>query len=125
MTRVRMTLPWDALQSVNVRTNPAGWGKMRGRQFLTRKYRGAMEAARLLVVGQWRGGEPIPGRIAIEMWFHQPDRRRRDCGNYVKLIEDALTGVVYLDDWQIQRQVWEDCGIDRENPRVEIEVRSA
>ena len=56
------------------------------------------------------------------MRFFQPDRRRRDVGNYCKLIEDAMTGHVYLDDSQIQRQTWENCGVDRRRPRVEIRV---
>lgn len=65
----------------------------------------------------------LAGRVEVVLRFHQPNRRRRDCGNYVKLIEDALTGYAYRDDCQIARQLWEDCGADRLNPRVEITIQ--
>ena len=120
---VRLTLPWSVLVPVNRRTNPAGWGKMRGRQFLTREYRGAQRTAELLVQSQVRGKRPrFTAPVAMTLRFYEPDRRRRDPSNLLKLVEDALTGVVYDDDSRIHRQTWERAGVDRDNPRVEITV---
>ena len=120
---MRLVLPWAVLASVNVRTNPAGWGKMRGRQFLTKQYRQRLDAARVAVADQIRGNRPRhTGKVAVSLEFYQPDQRRRDCGNYVKLLEDALTSYAYADDSQIKRLTWEDCGVDRSNPRVELVI---
>lgn len=44
-----------------------------------------------------------------------------DVSNYVKLIEDALNGVVYKDDSQIVRLVAEKYYSD--NPRTEVSIR--
>jgi len=121
---IALTLPWAVLESVNNRTNPAGWGKMRGRQFLTERYRERLEAARMKVSGQIRGRRPhYDGPVEAVLRFHQPNARRRDCGNYCKLVEDALTGFAYRDDSQIRRMTWEDCGVDRSAPRVEVTIR--
>src|SRR5690606_14474280 len=99
---VRLTLPWSVLVPVNRRTNPAGWGKMRGRQFLTREYRDAQRTAELLVQSQVRGKRPrFTAPVAMTLRFYEPDRRRRDPSNLLKLVEDALTGVVYDDDSRI------------------------
>lgn len=122
---IRVELPWTVLASVNVRTNPAGWGKMKGRQFLTEKYRDALNAARIMVAAAVRGMIPVhpAGPVEVVMRFHKPDRRaKRDCGNFVKLVEDALTGFAYADDAQIRRLTWEDCGVDREAPRVLVTI---
>lgn len=121
---VRLTLPWAVLVPVNRRTNPAGWGKMRGRQFLTREYRDAQRTAAMLVQSQVRGKRPrFTAPVAMTLRFYEPDRRRRDPSNLLKLIEDAMSGVVYDDDSRIHRQAWERAGVDRNNPRVEIVVR--
>lgn len=121
---VRLTLPWAVLVPVNRRTNPAGWGKMRGRQFLTREYRDAQRTAEMLVQSQVRGKRPrFTAPVAMTLRFYEPDRRRRDPSNLLKLVEDAMSGVVYDDDSRIHRQTWERAGVDRNNPRVEIVVR--
>lgn len=120
---VTLTLPWSVLVSTNQRTNPAGWGKMKGRQFLTQRYRNALVTAEIMVLNQVRGRRPkFTGPVSLEMRFWEPDRRRRDPGNLVKLIEDSMTGVVYADDAQICRSLWERAGVDRLDPRVEIRV---
>ena len=119
---VRLTLPWDCLVSVNQRTNPAGWGKMKGRQFLTKRYRQGLEMARLHVLRQVRGRKPVfpDGRLAVEMRFCVPDRRRRDVRNLEKLVADAMIGAVYADDSQVKDTRTMEVGVDRKRPRVEV-----
>jgi Holliday junction resolvase RusA-like endonuclease len=121
MTPVRLTLPWDVLCSVNQRTNP-----IRGRQFLTKKYRVALRTAEVLVIGQVRGRRPVfpSEHLAVEMRFCTPDKRRRDVGNYTKLVEDAMTGTVYTDDSQIKDSRAIEVGLDRRRPRVEVIIRA-
>lgn len=117
---IRLTLPWSVLCSVNQRTNPIA-----GRQYLTKRYRAALQNASTLVMGQVRGKRPKypEGRVGVHFDFHPPDARRRDVGNFVKLPEDAMTGIVYADDSQIVRTTIQEKPIDREEPRVVITVR--
>jgi Holliday junction resolvase RusA-like endonuclease len=48
---------------------------------------------------------------------------RSDIDGPVKSTLDAMNGIVYLDDCQIQRLEIQRC-VDRDNPRVEIRVRN-
>ena len=56
----------------------------------------------------------------IRLYFG--DMRRRDWDNYHKLSMDALSGIVYEDDHQIRRSIVE-LNYDKENPRIEINVK--
>ncbi len=61
-------------------------------------------------------------KVAIYLWFWFPDRRRRDSHNCLKLLMDAMEGVLYLDDRFALPRIM-DWGVDRDHPRVEIEAR--
>lgn len=65
---------------------------------------------------------PPPHRFAVEITLHFPDSRRRDVGNYSKSICDALSGVVWEDDVQIDRLVLTRGEEDRQNPRADITI---
>ena len=41
------------------------------------------------------------GRLSVEIWAYPPDARRRDLDNLLKAILDALTGIAWKDDSQI------------------------
>jgi Holliday junction resolvase RusA-like endonuclease len=58
--------------------------------------------------------------MRVDIGFHMPDRRRRDPTNLLKSLLDGLEGVVYRDDRQIAKLCWENLGVSKENPRVEI-----
>ncbi|HEY8378668.1 MAG TPA: RusA family crossover junction endodeoxyribonuclease [Nannocystis sp.] len=112
-------LPWAVLAQANHRLIPRSTG--RGLT-LAREYRQAKEAARALVASQTRREPVLIGPVEVRLRFYLPDAKRRDPDNLLKLIHDAMTGIVYDDDHQIRRQVWEVAGVDRTAPRVEIEV---
>jgi len=58
---------------------------------------------------------------ALEVTLFFKDKRRRDVDNFNKIILDALEGVVYEDDKQIQKlTITKD--YSKENPRVEIKI---
>jgi len=114
---IRLMLPWAVLATGNDRVNRVG-----DRLRLTRRYRAAKEAARALVASQTRREPVLIGPVEVRLRFWVPDQRRRDPDNLLKLIHDSLSGIVYHDDYQIRRQVWEVAGVDRVDPRVEIEV---
>jgi crossover junction endodeoxyribonuclease RusA len=75
---------------------------------------------------QWQAksqfkGNPSQNAILLEIRLYFGDKRKRDIDNYHKLSLDALSGIVYEDDSQIQRMVVEKF-YDKENPRIEIDV---
>jgi len=65
-------------------------------------------------------GAPLAGSLKVCIDLHWPDRRKHDIDN-IKVLLDALSGIVWDDDGQIV-----DLHIrkhyDKEQPRVELEV---
>lgn len=47
------------------------------------------------------GWEPLAGRLRIEVDFFRRTRHRVDTDNLLKLVKDALNGVAWVDDEQI------------------------
>jgi len=45
---------------------------------------------------------PLTGNVIMRIDLMFPDKRRRDVDNYNKIILDALEGIAYLDDKQVQ-----------------------
>ncbi len=112
----RVTLPWSVLVPDNQRH-----GLLRGRILLTAKYRQALASASALAGFQWKE-RPLKTSVSLAVTLYEPDKRRRDIGNYTKLIADALTRVAFVDDSQIDELRLKRGGLDRQNPRAEIEV---
>lgn len=57
--------------------------------------------------------------------FFMPDKRARDLSNYLKVSEDLLVnrGIIPDDNTAHVKEVWiKFGGMDKQNPRVEIEV---
>lgn len=75
---------------------------------------------------QWSLREQYKGKlesadcdVKIDLYFK--DKRRRDVDNYNKLVLDALEGIVYEDDKQIQKLIVEK-HISADDPRVEVKI---
>jgi Holliday junction resolvase RusA-like endonuclease len=118
MADCSLTLPWSCLAHDNHRLTP----RFHGKGLITApKYREAKANAITLLAALWKGG-PLIGPVEVRGVAYFPDKRKRDAGNYRKLITDALSGIAYADDQQIHREVWERGPIDRENPRMELTV---
>ena len=110
-----IVLPWRGLVPDNRRFIG---GKA---HVLTRRYRTGKELCATLAMTQVRGRPVHPeGAVWMHLAFYMPDKRRRDPNNLLKGIADALEGIVYVDDKQIEKLEWENMGIDRKYPRVEI-----
>ena len=62
-------------------------------------------------------------RLAVHYTYWFKDKRRNDLDNRVKLLNDSLEGCLFDNDNQIDLMILERGGIDRVNPRVEIEIR--
>lgn len=58
--------------------------------------------------------------VFINLYFDS--KRKHDIDNYNKLILDSLTGIVWLDDGQIESACINKY-YDKENPRIEIKVQ--
>ena len=66
-------------------------------------------------------GVNFKGPVSVQIDIYWPDRRRRDLDNAAKSICDAMNGIVYSDDSQIQ-ELKITANIDRDNPRAEVSV---
>lgn len=114
-----LTLPWAVLAHDNHRFVPRRGGKG---LVAAPGYRMAKAHAATLIAALWRGS-PLEAPVELVARAYVPDARKRDVGNYRKLITDALTGIAYVDDSLVHREVWERAGIDRTNPRIELTIR--
>jgi len=117
---VRLVIPYDLLARDNERIG----GMIRGRLLLSQKYRRKKDAARIAAMAQYHG-KPLEGDLVLTGVAYWPDRRRRDLMFFVKALHDALEGVCYLDDVQLVEVQYKKGGIDKDAPRVEVEIRSA
>ena len=61
-----------------------------------------------------------PFSVKISLYFS--DFRRRDIDNCAKAILDALTGIAWVDDSEVD-QLSVCRGFDRDNPRAEITIK--
>lgn len=111
----RLTLPWPP--SVN-----RYWRSVNGRVLIAaagRRYRTDVELICALAGLRGIGSQPVS--VSISAYY--PDLRRRDIDNILKAPLDALTSAgIWDDDSQIQALSIRKAGIDRHNPRLEIEI---
>lgn len=110
--------PWDFVAHDNHRLMPAA--NRRG-LVATREYRRKKTEAATIASLQWGPRGKLSGDISLTARCYFPDRRRRDAGNYRKLITDALTGTCYADDSQLVCETWRRAGIvPKGEARIEV-----
>lgn len=116
-------LPWRMVMHDNHRLMPVRMGK--GVRLITSPdYRKAKEEAEYEIKRQWRI-PALEGDIVLRAKAFFPNLRKRDVGNYRKLACDAMTGICYADDAQLQSETWERVGVSKDNPRIEITLEAA
>lgn len=69
---------------------------------------------------QWHS-EPLKCPITVVIDTYHDNHRKNDWDNFHKLSMDALTGICYQDDSQIEQAIVTK-HYDKENPRIEIEI---
>ncbi len=115
---IRLTLPYPP--SMN-----RLWRNVAGRTLLSahgRSYRAAVGQVALVARPVRFGGQRV--LVSIRAWM--PDARRRDLDNTLKAALDGLTHAgVYDDDSQIDELRITRAGIDRANPRLDVEITPA
>lgn len=73
-----------------------------GRRFLSKIGKDYHAAVHACVLDQLRRYPKLAHRIAVTYAVNPPDKRRRDAGNWEKILSDSLTQAgVWLDDSQI------------------------
>lgn len=72
----------------------------RGRNILSKKYRECKEELQWEIRSQWPH-KPLTEDVELNVIHEWGDKRTRDIDNYVKVLLDAMTGIVYEDDGQI------------------------
>lgn len=99
------------------------WRHVSMRVLISKQGRDYRTAVRAAVLGQGWKADPLSGRLKLSMLAWMPDRRRRDLDNLQKSALDAMQEAgVYADDSQIDKLSIERAGMDRENPRLEVEL---
>jgi Holliday junction resolvase RusA-like endonuclease len=91
-----------------------------GRRYIPAKVKAIKQSMQWQAREQWKGA-PITGPVKYTMRFYFKDLLRRDIDNALKMTQDALTGIVWLDDSQVQILTAYKL-LDRKNPRVEIDI---
>jgi len=67
---------------------------------------------------QWHG-DPIQSDVSLKVDLYFGTKRKSDIDNFFKLLLDSLTGIVYVDDSQIQTMTVSK-HYDKSNPRIEV-----
>ena len=75
-------------------------------------------------IKQQRNWSPVDYELWVWIRYYHGDRRIRDIDNYAKLVLDAMTGIVYDDDSQIE-YLYLSKYYDKEFPRVEISIKQS
>ena len=92
--------------------------RSRGHLSLTPEALAFRHAVRMIAMVQ--GVTPVSGPVAVFLDVYRP-RRRGDLDNILKATIDALNGVAYLDDQQVE-QITAVRYDDKRAPRVEVSV---
>jgi Holliday junction resolvase RusA-like endonuclease len=123
----RVTLPWSVLVPDGERfaagVRRRSDGKYRAILVMTLRYRKAKAAARKLLQSDYGNVPPLTGRVRVAATLYEPNASRiRDVSNFAKLVNDAMTGIIYVDDGQIDEMHWQRGAPDIDRPRLEISV---
>lgn len=93
----------------------------------TRDYEKTVQVSAMKALTQWRienQGRHWTGvgRFSLNCFLFFDDRRKRDIDNCLKSISDALNGMLYDDDHQID-EIYAYRDYDRHEPRAVVTVR--
>ena len=86
--------------------------------YITAKGRALKEDYQWQAKQQWKG-KPLSGRLSVVINTYHDNHQKNDWDNFHKLSMDALSGIVYLDDSQIEEAVIIK-RYDKKNPRIEL-----
>lgn len=90
-------------------------------RYMTKEARTLKEDYTWQAKNQWRG-EVLKDDLEVYIKLFFNNKLRRDWDNWHRLSQDSLQGIVFENDVQIQKATVEKF-IDKENPRIEIEIK--
>ncbi len=91
-----------------------------GRLILTKKYRDTKSAIQAEITAQ-ANFEPLEGDVAVNIIHYFKNKVHGDIDAYLKVLLDAMTDIVYVDDKQVNElNVVRE--YDKEDPRTEIQI---
>jgi crossover junction endodeoxyribonuclease RusA len=117
-----VTLPWSALMGDNHRLIPVKRGASM-RLIANPEYAATKERAAWLMRAQNGPATALTGPVSVvgRVWF--PDRRKRDAGNYRKMVTDAMSDAgVVADDSLVHDERWIRVGLDKDSPRMVVTI---
>jgi len=91
-------------------------------RYLSAKGKALKEDYQWQIKQQWKDGI-IRSPLSVVIRTYHDNHRKNDWDNFHKLSMDALTGIVYEDDSQIEQAIVTK-HYDHDFPRIEIEVMS-
>lgn len=86
--------------------------------YMTREGKDYKEMCQWEIKSQYKG-KPQTEPISVIIEFYFKDKLRRDLDNFLKIILDSCTGMLWKDDSQIIELILRKF-IDKKNPRVEL-----
>jgi len=96
-------------------------GRIPGMRILKKEPKKQKESYKQQAYDQWKSNM-LDCKLELNIKLYFGDKRKRDWDNYHKLAMDSLTGIVWVDDSQIQKSLVEKF-YDKENPRIEIDIK--
>lgn len=114
---IRLTLPYPPSVNAMYRNTRVRWGNGRGRVLSDEGH--AFKSAVATIAMIERAGYTLePVKLTIRLF--RP-RKSGDLDNFIKSVQDSLTGVCWRDDSQVV-EIHAYRFEDKKNPRVEIEI---
>lgn len=96
------TIVWTAkIEGKPVSTNTAYPTSRQGRRYMSKAGKEYKALVRDTAQYTYPHREPIGGPIQIHITYTFGDKRIRDVNNYDKIIVDALEGIIYKNDTQV------------------------
>ena len=92
----------------------------RGRVVKSQEARDYQRTVVHLTAGDALDGFPLTGAVGLQLNFYRP-QRRGDLDNRIKVLVDALQGILYSDDKQVS-ELHAYLHDDKQNPCVEVNV---
>jgi Holliday junction resolvase RusA-like endonuclease len=96
MAILDLTLYGDPIAKGRPRMSP------NGHTYTPERTRAGERAVSVQVMAAMRGAVPVDVAVGVAVEFHCATRRRTDGDNLLKLVTDAMNGIVIVDDSQIE-----------------------
>jgi len=90
--------------------------------YMTAKGRNVKEAYQWEMKSKWKD-DIIKEDVEVDIKLYFKDKRKHDIDNYNKILLDAGTGIIWVDDSQITKMTIEKF-IDKKNPRIELIIKN-